>query len=79
MIIITLITNLFKNQNIHTSIFSSAFTEAVKDTFKEMGTVFNKDGEKRKKENDSERSFLSNLSIGKKSKAMDQKISKEAR
>ena len=65
MIIITIITNLFKKQNIHTSIFSSAFTEAVRDTFKEMGTVFSRDGEKGKKENDSERSFLSNLGIGK--------------
>ena len=43
--------NFFKRDNTYASLFSSAFSEGIKDMFEEMGHRFNK-GCKKKNEND---------------------------
>ena len=43
--------HLLKRDNTYTSLFSSAFSEGIKDMFEEMGYRFNKGG-KKKNEND---------------------------
>lgn len=42
---------IFRKNSVYASIFSSAFTEGIKDTFREMGNKFDKGGIKERKAN----------------------------